>query len=157
MGKLLRSRRKGFYLSWLSQHVSKSSLCFPDIFNSFLFIKDWVPEKIFQVQNYKLDKDKTQTNLCESEISPGGPPYLWVFIAVDSTHCGLEKKKEKEEDRKKTNNTKHQHYCLYLFCICDLYFLVLIPYGIQYKNCLHSIHIALNHKVEMRAADMAQW
>lgn len=48
MGKLLRSRRKGFYLSWLSQHVSESPLQLTDIFYSFLFIKDCVSEKYFR-------------------------------------------------------------------------------------------------------------
>lgn len=142
MGKLLRSRRKGFYLSWLSQHVSKSSLCFPDIFNSFLFIKDWVPEKIFQVQNYKLDKDKTQTNLCESEISPGGPPYLWVFIAVDSTHCGLEKKRRRRKTGRKpiTQNTSTTA------CICSVYVifislsLFLMEYNIRIVYIVFILH-----------------
>lgn len=102
--------------------------------------------KIFKVQYYKLDKDNTQSNLCVFEISPGGPPCLWFHICRFNT---LWIKRKRKKGGEKTN-TKHQHYQLYLYCTCDLYFHVIIPHGIQYSNYLHSIHIALGYKIVIK-------
>lgn len=60
--------------------------------------------KIFKVQYYKLDKDNTQSNLCVFEISPGGPPCLWVSY-LQIQHTVDQKEKKKKEERKPTQNT----------------------------------------------------
>lgn len=59
--------------------------------------------KIFKVQYYKLDKDNTQSNLCVFEISPGGPPCLWVsYLQIQHTVDQKEKKKRRRENQHKT-------------------------------------------------------
>lgn len=101
--------------------------------------------KIFKVQYYKLDKDNTQSNLCVFEISPGGPPCLWVsYLQIQHTVDQKEKKKKRRREN------QHKTPALYLYCTCDLYFLVIILYGIQYSNYLHSIHIALGYKIVIK-------